>query len=434
MSEEKPLTLADYRLAQRQPFYLRFDKQHAVKADPSSLRALFCSRRAGKTEELVFETVEALADIQECYVVFIGLSAKSARSIFHRKAQNMNMRYCWGLKFSSSTLAFTYPKTKSTCLIFGSDNIADIEKTLGLSRVAFLICDECGAWRQDTLKDTVESIVGPALEDLGGKTILAGTPGREHFGYWYELTHGRVPGYSIHKWNLTDNPFMPKGVLESVKKKYHWTDDTPAFRQQYLGEWCLDTTTLVFSDFRDDRIQRLEKDSGSGVIRVLSADFGSVHATALTILEQRSDKTIHVPYSEPRTGLAPSQVADWILGLYRRWNCVEVVGDLGGLGKGYAEEMKLRYGIDIIPADKRDKLALIALTNDEFRQKTLTVAPECDELIRQIRKVQWNEDHSDLAEGQIDDSAESLLYGVQHVRKRGISRDRYSAAFSQIGL
>jgi hypothetical protein len=391
--------------------------------------ALFCSRRAGKTEEYVFEAAETMMAHKNANVIFVGLSIKSARNIFYKKFNRLNTAHGWPFKFAGDTLTISCPSTGSQCLIFGSDNRADLEKSLGLERVVLLLVDEAGAWRQDYLQYLIEEVAGPAMEDIpDSRTLVAGTPGRVLSGYWYDITTGKIPAYSVHSWTLDNNPFMPRGIKEKVLKKYGWTEDTPAFVMQYLGRWCLDPSTLVFSAFSDRCIaSRADKPLpyGHKRTRILSLDFGVVHKTAYGVIETRTDvRGIHVPFSMfslNREDSAPSTVADVAKKIKDEWKCDLIVGDLGGMGKAYAEEMVKRHKINIIPADKRDKLALIEMVNDGFKQGILTIDPDNNaELIRQLRSLQWDELHTDIAEGQADDLADMLCYGYKWIRPKYI--------------
>jgi hypothetical protein len=437
------ITAQEVELLKHQPDYLRFDRQRLVKDDPSSLIALFCSRRAGKTEEFVFETAERLVSVDDAHVVFIGLSAKSARNIFYAKFKRLSIKHGWGFEFNETTLSIKCERTGSVCLVFGSDNRADVEKILGLSRLVLLICDECGAWRQDFLQYTIEQVAGPAMEDLpGGRVLLGGTPGREHFGFWYDLTTRALdpktgqllyPGYSIHSWTLDDNPYMPRGVLAKVRERYGWSETTPAFVQGYLGRWCLDTSTLVFHTFTNANLAVRDKSESVGR-RVLALDFGVVHATSFVVLEVRS-QGVHVPWSVEARGLAPTQVADRIIDLKKKWRFDAIVGDLGGMGKAYAAEMSVRYGVEILPADKRDKLALIEFVVSGFKDGTLTLDPvQALELVRQVRSLQYDDEHLDIAAGQKDDSVDALTYGYQYITGRQVFASRYDKAFAKIGV
>jgi len=75
--------------------------------------------------------------------------------------------------------------------------------------------------------------------------------------------------------------------------------------------------------------------------------------------------------------------------------------------------MLVRHHICIEPADKHDKLALIEMVNDAFGQRKLEIDPSNVELIRQLRTLQWDELHTDIAEGQRDDLVDDLCYGYQ---------------------
>lgn len=260
------------------------------------------------------------------------------------------------------------------------------------------------------------------MEDIeGSRTIVGGTPGRVLSGYWYDITTGKVDGWKVHSWTLDDNPYMPRDIRQKVLRKFGWTEETPAFVMQYLGRWCIDPGTLVFSRFSDTALAVRELKPvpyGHKLRRVLSLDFGVVHHTAGVVIENRTDtKGLHVPHSFTKAGMAPSEVADLAKATADTWQCDLIIGDLGGMGKAYAQEMLIRHKVNIIPADKRDKLAMLEMVNDGFATGTLTVNPVANsELVMQLRALQWNEMHDDIAEGQNDDLSEALSYGYKYMR------------------
>jgi hypothetical protein len=404
----------------RQPASMRFDKQREVERDESRHIALLCGRRAGKTEELAYEAVEVLADNQRSHVVFVGLTARSAREIFFAKICSLNTLHQWGLQINQQRMSVTDTVTDSTLLVMGSDTREDLDRIRGIERLALLVCDECGQWRPSLLHYVAEESAGPALMDLGGKTILSGTPGRVLAGYWYDVTTGKLPGWSLRRWTSLDNPHVPaREWLAELLKNKGWDENNPIYRREYLAEWCTDTKSLVMSSFSDDNIKPCGCDSS--YVTSLILDFGVVHNTAFLVLGHKpSERAVKVFHSEQHTGLAPTQVADIGKALKQQYQCSRVIGDVGGMGKAHAQEFQLRHGIYVEAADKRDKLAGIELTNDRFRTHSLEIDPINADLIKQCRSVQWDEYHADIADGQEDDLLDTLIYGNKAVLHRYI--------------
>jgi hypothetical protein len=394
-----------------QPEATRFKEQILVSDDSSRHIALLCGRRAGKTEELVYRAVEALADYARCHVVFIGLTKASAREIFFAKIRSLNNTNGWGLKLNEQHLTVYNPYTFSTLIVTGSDTREDLDKIRGIERLALLECDECGQWRPSLLEYVIDEAGGPALADLNGTTILSGTPGRILNGYWYKVTTGGLPGWSPHRWTIYQNPYIEaEEYLNELLRTKQWDRSTAVFRREYLAEWCTDSRSIVMSDFGDKNIKPCVYNKAYKTYLVL--DFGVVHNTAFTVMGHKSSEpAIKVFHSEQHRGWAPTQVADRAREIKEKYGCSRLVGDLGGMGKAHAAEMLLKHHIAIEPADKRDKLTGIETTNDRFRMNILDIDPSCEDLIDQCRAVQWDEYHTDIADGQEDDALDTLVYG-----------------------
>jgi len=404
-----------------QPVALRFDQQHRVANDTSKHVALLCGRRAGKTEELCYEAVETLANNQRCHVVFIGLTKSSAREIFFAKLRGLNTVHQWGLKLNEQHMTAIDPVTLSTLMVMGSDTREDLDKIRGLERLARLMLDECGQWRPSLIEYVTDEAGGPALADLNGCTTLSGTPGRILHGHWHNITTGAVKGWSIHRWTIFENPHVPaRQFLDELLATKGWNESNPIYRREYLAEWCTDAASLVFSAFSDANIAPCRWDSTYATIEAI--DFGVVHNTSFVVMGARStDPYIRTFSSEQERGLAPTQVADKAKQIKTNYGCSRLIGDLGGMGKAHAQEMQLRHHITIEAAEKREKLTSIELANDRFRTGQAVIDPSNTELIQQLRSVQWNEDHSDIAAGQDDDLLHAYIYGNKAIFHRYIA-------------
>jgi len=133
------------------------------------------------------------------------------------------------------------------------------------------------------------------------------------------------------------------------------------------------------------------------------------------------DRRIWVVESYKQPKLLTSDAAKLVQGYVDRFNPIAIVGDAGGLGKPYVEEMRQRYGIPIKPAEKVRKHAFIELMNSDLRTGRLKIQPEDNrELLTELRLLQW--DHASrrhsanykrwkISESCDDHLADALLYG-----------------------
>ncbi len=205
---------------------------------------------------------------------------------------------------------------------------------------------------------------------------------------------------------IDDNPSIDR---ESYVRSLDQLD--PVTRAQLLeGRWLRDSSGLVFL-WDGDR-------NGIDIApaherRVLGIDFGYTDSTAFAVMAwPKHSRTVTVVESFKRPGLIPSACAEEVTRLDAQYKFDRIVGDIGGLGKGYAEEMRQRFGIPIEPAEKQNKLGYISLLNGALaRGELLVVKPRNQELIRELEELPWNEERTKAEEGFEDHLCDAMLYG-----------------------
>jgi len=204
---------------------------------------------------------------------------------------------------------------------------------------------------------------------------------------------------------LDDNPHVD---AEAYRHALDQLDSTT--RKQLLdGVWTRDAGGLVY--------RYAEERNGIQNIPILSTylvgiDYGYTDATAFCVLGWRDhDPTVYVVECYKRAGLTPSDAAEEAHALSRLYAPVKMVGDVGGLGKGYAEEARRRFALPIEPADKVNKRGYIALINGDLERGRIKVDPQrCAELVAEWAELPWTEDHAKEAEGFDNHCADACLY------------------------
>jgi len=94
--------------------------------------------------------------------------------------------------------------------LFGADTIRAIQKKRGGAKDGFWI-DEAQDFR--FLEQFYKAVVLGALTDFDGDVWMSGTPGRDCFGMFYEITRDdldgpALPGWEVHAFSIVDNPFF----------------------------------------------------------------------------------------------------------------------------------------------------------------------------------------------------------------------------------
>ena len=142
-----------------------------------------------------------------------------------------------------------------------------------------------------------------------------------------------------------DNPSLDLEAYELSLKELG-----PAkYDQLRWGKWVRDGEGLVYKfDAVRNRAPGLRWSENDGWTTILSHDYGTTNATAWVVLGWLPhDTTLYVIESFKESGFSPGQAAEISERLIAKYNPCCVIGDLGGLGKGYAEEARVRFGLPI---------------------------------------------------------------------------------------
>ncbi len=235
------------------------------------------------------------------------------------------------------------------------------------------------------------------------------------------------PGGLGHAWvkarfvDGTDasRPFIPATVednpaIDPIEYARTLSLLDPVTRRQLLeGIWVQDGSGLVYRQF--DEARNLIEAPPSGITRhVLGIDFGFTDATAWTLLGWRPhDPATYILLSFSESELTTAQVAERTALILERYPCDKIVGDIGGLGKAYVEEMRRRPPfIPIEAADKLNKFGYIGLMNGALSRGLIKVVrPECEQLVKEWRELPWDEARQKEAAGAENHCADSALYG-----------------------
>jgi hypothetical protein len=318
-----------------------------------------------------------------------------------------------------------------TMVFGGCETKADARNWFGMAFNEATL-DECGNFPDDVLVQLSDESIEPALMDFGGDLIHAGNPGLVLRGRWYDQTKDgrRDDDTPLYTGDARENPFLTMSAaeyFESVKRKHRWTDASPTFRRQYLGEWVEDAEGLVFPFTAANMIDALpERSLAGGVLPangwryVIGVDVGYVDSTAIAVLAAHPlDNREVVVSTEKHAEWLPDQLAMRLRELRADYQG-PIVMDAGGMGKVHAEELTRKYGLPIIPADKRDKASAVRVMRDDIRSGRLVVVADAnDVLLGECSVIGWDEDKRNPVEGLPDDATHATYYAHRWQRHYG---------------
>ncbi len=411
-----------------------FPKQLEALQDPSPFKLFLCSRRAGKSSGIAADLVKTAVETENCTSLYITGARTDAKKIMWAAVKKFNEDEGYGGVPNESELTLTIPNG-SVVRLAGAKDDASIDKIRGqMPPIKKAYIDEAQLIRDRLLRILVDDVIEPALLDLDGCLVLAGTPPPVPAGYFIDAF--KSPSWKTFQWTFFDNPFMAskskkthQQLLDRVLKRRGVTIDDPAIRREYFGELAVDTNSLVF------RYNALLNDfttlPAGMYTYILGVDVGFNDADAIAVLAWSEDSKITYLVEElitPKQGV--TELAEQIKALQLKYDISKIVMDTGGLGKKVAEEIIRRHGIHIQAADKVRKFENIELMNDAMRTGQLlaransTFATDCLKVewdldkMRPDRKVVSDRFHSDICDAVLYAWRESYAFAHTPVKPK----------------
>lgn len=344
-----------------------FPAQNAFIEDPSKFVAAQCSRRGGKTNGLALRFFRTLDRYPKCQCLYIGLTLDSAKDIMWGVLQEINDRFKIGCTFTESKLEMKHPNGARLKLV-GADHKNFIKRLRGRKYPGVAI-DEA----QDMgphLESLVDDVLTPSISDYAdGWIALTGTPGPVPQGYFFEVTQNGKFGYSVHKWTMLENPYMPNPeqfIAELIAKK-GWLPDNPTLRREYRNEWVLDTNSLwIRYNEKLNNYDELPKEHKWNYILGVDIGFNDADAVAVLAWSETTPVTYLVEESiKSKQGI--SALFTQIDALQKKYDAYKIIMDEGALGKKIAEDLVPRFKVPLVAADKAKKQTNVELLNDSLR-------------------------------------------------------------------
>ena len=393
---------------------LLFDRQLAFVTDTNRHVVACCSRRAGKSEAIAHKLVHVATGMSDILLPYVTLTKAQGKRILWPVLRRLNSRLKLDIKFNSNDLTATFPN-QSQIFIIGGDDETEMERLRG-PKYPLVVFDEAQAMGP-FLQDVIEQIVEPAVMDYDGQILLTGTPNAACVGTFHDAANGLLPGWSVHSWTCLDNPHLPhvREWLANHRRKKGWSEDHPTYLREWCGRWVRDDGSLVYAIQPFNVIDELP-DGVDDWQYVLGIDLGYVDSTAFVVMafSETAARCVTVEsYKESR--LIPSAVAARVEALCQRYPFEQIVADAGGLGKGYVEEMRQRYGIPVRPAEKTQKSVYIELLNGDLRNGSLSILrSENAALLGEVTILQWDEDRKRPDPRYEDHLADAWLYAWRY--------------------
>lgn len=346
-----------------------FPQQNQFILDPARYLAACCTRRAGKSSALALRFLRTMEKYPRGQSLYLSLTQESAKQIMWGVLQDMDEKYKLGLSFVESSLTVAHPNGHKLRLM-GADLTNFIRRLRG-RKFAGVAVDECQEFGVH-INSLVDDVLTPSIADYeDGWLALTGTPGCVPNGMFFDITQGGKFGYSVHRWSILDNPYMPNpaAFIADLKAKREWDDTNPTLRREWRGEWVLDVQSLwVRYSEAKNHYQQIPDIYPHKYNYIMGIDIGFNDADAIAILawSEHSPNTYLVKeVITKKQGL--TELVEQIQLLLTQYDISKIVMDEGALGKKMGEEMRRRHAIPVEAADKTRKQENVEILNDHLR-------------------------------------------------------------------
>lgn len=382
-----------YHITKKKRFFDPFfDKQTNFLKDTSPLVAGFCTRRSGKSYGAGLKLCSEAFNNEGVSCIYIALTRDSAKRIMWRDVlKSIDRKFSLNATFNETLLTMTFPNGSVVYLVGMDADERDKEKALG-QKFKCAVIDEAASFTIN-LRELAYGILKPALSDLRGQLYMIGTPSNFIKGLFFEVTEGKEPGWSLHKWSAFDNPFQVeawKTELAEIERDRPLFKETPLFKQHYLGQWVIETDKLVYKFNQDKNLFDKRPDSlrPEGWSYVLGVDLGYEDDSAFALCAfHEHHPVMYVIQTFNKKHMDITDVASKIKEFQASFEIGKVIID--GADKQAVEEMKHRHSLTLDPAEKTGKSDFIELLNAELIQGNIKINAKCTNLINELSGLVW---------------------------------------------
>lgn len=368
-----------------------FKEQLHFVSDPARFKTAVCSRRSGKTTACAADLIYTALSFPASTCIYITLSRKNAKHIVWPELLRLNSQFELEGHTNETDLSMKFPNG-SIIYCSGAKDKSEIENFRGLA-IKKVYIDEAQSFRP-YIKDLIDDVLSKALFDYQGQLCLIGTPGLVPAGYFYECA--KSPEWSHHAWTMISNPHLEKKSGKKPIELIHEdcqrmnVEITHAkIQRECFGKWVVDTDSLVLTFSEKNHLQSLPPKKWSYIFGV-DVGFDDADAIAVLAWSEDSDKAYLVEEMvKNKQGI--TELATTLESLIKKYNPDRIVMDTGGLGKKIASEMRSRFSLPIVAAEKTRKFEFLEILNDALRCERFFASPT-SRFAQDCNLLEWDKD------------------------------------------
>lgn len=419
--------------------------------------SVICPRRSGKTFAIVALALKLLESKPNSRFMLVAKNSAMAKKSYWLGAPAgiTDQIRLYGLQVTRNDTTLTWVHANgSRGMLVGVDSLDDVEKLRGSqAEVDLCVIDECQSIGPGLLESLIDNVLEPGMASRQDSVlVLAGTPGVIASGPWYRASHpgavnlrGEYTCISVNNpepdrqdaywkrffWTVADNvatPWAWESMLQ-IKRQKGWNDANPIWRREYLGEWVLDTSELVytFARYRDQPdfvTYRGRPDLSVGKWNIIAGlDYGFEDDTAVVVMAYAENQDrVYVLETFKQNHMDFQDVALKLKELDRVYKLQAIIADTSN--KQLTEGLKSRFGLPMVYAEKTEKFAYIEMLNSDFQAGRVKI-PYGGELDDALSMLQWDlsdgTKHELAAAGKLKEDkrtpnhlCDALLYGWRY--------------------
>jgi hypothetical protein len=362
------------------------------------------ARQMGKSTTVAYKAAYRAVFWPKSLILLVSPSDRQSGELFAK------VREVFASLPASAVPKFLEDNKRSLKLANGSRivSLPDSEaRVRGFSGVNLLVFDESG-----DVPDALYRACRPMLIASRGQLICAGTPKGKR-GWFWESWANQALKFTRLVFAAADNPRISAESLAQERVALG-----AAYAQEYECEFLAGVFGRVYGawDLARNGWEKPNRDAAGTPwacdCYLLGIDYGFNDDCAFSVLGWRdNDPTVYILSSYKLAGLTPSDAAEEAAKLGKEYSFVRIVGDTGGLGKGYAEEARKRFSLPIEAADKTNKRGYIDLLNGALAKGLLKVnVVLCGGLIEEWHNLPWDDKRQKEAEGFANHESDACLY------------------------
>jgi hypothetical protein len=304
-------------------------------------------------------------------ILYIALTRESAERIMVKdvlKVINRDMRL--GCKFQDQKLTMTFPNGSIIYLV-GADAYEDQMNRLLGQKYKLVFLDEASKYRIN-VQHMIFDVLKPAVADYEGTIAMIGTSTNYINSYFANVTRGKISGWNTYKWSATDNPHMKRqfdAEIEQLKLANPEVEHEAWFRQNYLGEWVVDTRSLIYQYDEGNLITELPSLSFTYTLGIVLSYSGYSAFTVCAYSPKAREAFIVEAYKIESTDLY--RAVEEAMRLQDRYTFSAIV--CADVSKKLTQEIRERFPLSVEDSLDKDKPALMRVFISELKQNNIKV-------------------------------------------------------------